>query len=857
MVVYSTALYYAHIFRSEEEIRRDNGESVEEHFLTNPIIDDDDVFRGCKSTENNVDEQLRDTIGCDGCDSTERQVDEIQVHVIGWRRPDATKALLERLEDSNYTGWNVPVPLYIHLDGGALPEVVTLVHEFQWNHGKKYVNSREENVGLREMWLSSIGAISKVSGDNALMIVFEDDMTVSLDYFQWILAVVDAYGRSPHCRDTNLMGFSLSPIRVDEMKKPFRRWDARNVIRNGSLAYLSVVPSSWGAAYWSDKWNDFAEFTNVRMKSPYYNVEAEHITLGADNFSYENLNLTPKELFIPGARSNFWPKSWKRFMVDFMYARGLVMVSFFSISELICYCLRYFLFKPPKSFVALQLYPNLPGEEGFATTLALPGEHVGSSSTWTNPNVAVLWSFQEKDLSIDVMRRSLPKYRKLDVLGLHLKPTSRERLLFFGSLFLHSVQEKCLSCDELVRAWARPGTRSDQDYVASFSICAPDMYMTQATASQFQTNWTDDVSQASQRYLLFEPQYGMNNQLYAIVEAMKWAKALNRQLVMPPIFLPRVSEFEHDLEWPKTESLLQLAESDGSDDYHQPLGFQKWLELNIPVHRKLRISRVAYFDKTTRVLADAILKANHVNGTNIPTVDIRHLIGSGAASLSDQVKFHLGGCRDQVLAFEGLYFVSMNYNETAKDNFDLMNNVLKLSETAQRTYDTVKLNLHEELGGTSYACYHVRLGDFESFCDEVTHSQNPKYAYFTNLVNEGYKCSITADELVSTITDVGMPALIISNNVTAFEDKLGTVDMATVSSGWVDRKVTENLPLGMNEAEHQLLTLLVEQELCGEAEYLRLNRFSTFSQRIVSMSKARGGSLNYWLDEVKWNESMI
>ncbi len=81
------------------------------------------------------------------------------------------------------------------------------------------------------------------------MIIFEDDMSVSLDYFQWLLAVVDAYGRNPRCRDANLMGFSLSPIRVNKMRKPFKRWDARAVIRNGRNCYLSTTPGSWGTAY--------------------------------------------------------------------------------------------------------------------------------------------------------------------------------------------------------------------------------------------------------------------------------------------------------------------------------------------------------------------------------------------------------------------------------------------------------------------------------------------------------------------------------------------------------------------------------------------------------------------------------
>ena len=87
----------------------------------------------------------------DGCGSSERQVDEIQLHIIAWQRPKPIIALLDQLKESNYNGWNAPVPLYIHLDGGALNEVITLVNEFEWTHGAIYLKYRKENVGLREM----------------------------------------------------------------------------------------------------------------------------------------------------------------------------------------------------------------------------------------------------------------------------------------------------------------------------------------------------------------------------------------------------------------------------------------------------------------------------------------------------------------------------------------------------------------------------------------------------------------------------------------------------------------------------------------------------------------------------------
>ena len=49
---------------------------------------------------------------------------------------------------------------------------------------------------------------------------------------------------------------------------------------------------------------------------------------------------------LPASRSNVWPRSWKRFLIDFMYGRGLAM-----------------------------LYPNLRLQRSFSTTFMERGGH--------------------------------------------------------------------------------------------------------------------------------------------------------------------------------------------------------------------------------------------------------------------------------------------------------------------------------------------------------------------------------------------------------------------------------------------------------------------------------------------------
>ena len=107
-------------------------------------------------------------------------------------------------------------------------------------------------------------------------------MRVSPLYFRWLLNMIRKYGKNRNCRDAGLLGISLSPVKVEEMHKPFSEWHAPDVVK-GSV-YLSLVPSSWGSAYWSDRWSEFAEFVELRMQAPFYNITVEAMEKAGDVF---------------------------------------------------------------------------------------------------------------------------------------------------------------------------------------------------------------------------------------------------------------------------------------------------------------------------------------------------------------------------------------------------------------------------------------------------------------------------------------------------------------------------------------------------------------------------------------------
>ena len=95
------------------------------------------------------------------------------------------QTLLKQLRSANYAGWNEPVTLSIHLDGDASAAAVEVAEHFNWTRGALEVNVSAQHRGLRSMWLTTLGAASQEAGKNSLLVVFEDDLRVSSEYFQW------------------------------------------------------------------------------------------------------------------------------------------------------------------------------------------------------------------------------------------------------------------------------------------------------------------------------------------------------------------------------------------------------------------------------------------------------------------------------------------------------------------------------------------------------------------------------------------------------------------------------------------------------------------------------------------------
>lgn len=72
---------------------------------------------------------------------------QISIHIFAWRRERSLKRLLDSLIKATYNDYH-HVPLFLHIDGDPMAEVVEAAHAFAWPHGPKVVEVREERVGM-------------------------------------------------------------------------------------------------------------------------------------------------------------------------------------------------------------------------------------------------------------------------------------------------------------------------------------------------------------------------------------------------------------------------------------------------------------------------------------------------------------------------------------------------------------------------------------------------------------------------------------------------------------------------------------------------------------------------------------
>lgn len=218
--------------------------------------------------------------------------DKIAIIAVGYNRIDSLRRLLSSLLKANY---NTRAPLVICIDNSGCQELYDYVNNFFWPYGDKFVFIQEKRLGLKDHILFCGNLTKYFRG----VIILEDDIYVSEDFYSYTLSAVDFYGS-----DNRIGGISLYRNEMDG-NLPI------DYIQDGNDTFLIQSVASWGECWTREMWEPFMEWYS----------------------KLEDLNLS--RIDMPQYIKN-WPRAWSKFFIAYLVETNKYFV-FPSISLTTCF----------------------------------------------------------------------------------------------------------------------------------------------------------------------------------------------------------------------------------------------------------------------------------------------------------------------------------------------------------------------------------------------------------------------------------------------------------------------------------------------------------------------------------------
>ncbi len=197
--------------------------------------------------------------------------------VIGYNRKNSIERLMQSVEKANYGEDTIDLIFSIDNSGETFVEEYT--KEYEWKHGRKIVRTFNERQGLKKHVLSCGDYFSEYDW----LIILEDDLIVSPNFFQYAKQAVDVYSN-----DDRIAGISLYSHRRNVLaNRTFMPRDSRYDV------FFMQFAQSWGQVWMKNAWQKFMTW---------YAEHAE-VPLEADDF--------PKQI------SNWSKSSWLKYHIKY------------------------------------------------------------------------------------------------------------------------------------------------------------------------------------------------------------------------------------------------------------------------------------------------------------------------------------------------------------------------------------------------------------------------------------------------------------------------------------------------------------------------------------------------------------
>lgn len=169
-------------------------------------------------------------------------MERICIVAVGYNRPRSMLRLLESLECGNYLGDKVD--LLVSIDKGKTQsEIIEIANRFEWKHGEKRIRAFEERQGLR----SHIIQCGDMTNEYRAVVILEDDITVSENFYTYVKQTLDAYES-----DERIAGISLYKHHVNVGVNHF--FEPEFI---GYDVFFMQFAQSWGQCWTKNMWNSF------------------------------------------------------------------------------------------------------------------------------------------------------------------------------------------------------------------------------------------------------------------------------------------------------------------------------------------------------------------------------------------------------------------------------------------------------------------------------------------------------------------------------------------------------------------------------------------------------------------------
>jgi len=207
--------------------------------------------------------------------------------VAAFARPQSLRRILDSLAESHVPA-GTPLVISIDYSKDAAETVRREAENFSWPQGEKRILLHPAHLGLRRHILSC-GDLSK---DYGSIILLEDDLYVSPEFYNYTLAALKTFKDDPR-----IAGISLYNHRFNETASvPFCP------IEDGFDSYFVQMASSWGQCWTSEQWSIFRRWHDENYQDQF---DAVHL---------------PKNVLT-------WPEtSWKRYFIIFLVTTGRYFV---------------------------------------------------------------------------------------------------------------------------------------------------------------------------------------------------------------------------------------------------------------------------------------------------------------------------------------------------------------------------------------------------------------------------------------------------------------------------------------------------------------------------------------------------